>query len=47
MQVSLNACCVGGPIQEQSPVSPTALFILAAIYGAGALIVFAVTAAFL
>lgn len=39
MQVPLNACCVGGPVVSQSPVSAAAMLILAAIYAAGALIV--------
>jgi hypothetical protein len=44
MQVPLNACCIGGPPVEQPAFSAGALLVLAAIYGAGALVVFAVLA---
>lgn len=47
MRVPVDACCVGGPAQEQSAVSATALLVIAAIYGLGALLVLAVTASFL
>lgn len=38
MQVPLNACCVGGPVVTQSPVSAGAMLILAAIYAMGAFV---------
>ena len=44
MQVPLNACCLGGPVSTQTPVSAGALFVLAAIYATGAFIVFAALA---
>ena len=44
MQIPLNACCLGGPATTQSPVSAGAMFVLAAIYAAGALIVLAAMA---
>jgi len=44
MQVPLNACCIGGPPVEQPAFSAGAMFVLAAVYGAGALLVFVVTA---
>ncbi len=47
MRVPLNACCLGGPAAEQPPVSAGTMLVLAALYGAGALIVLFVTVAFL
>ena len=47
MRVPIDACCVGGPAQEQSPVSAVALLVIAAIYRAGALLVLAITASVL
>jgi len=44
MQVPSNACCVGGPVQTQPAASPGVLLVLAAVYGAGALIVFGAVA---
>ena len=44
MQVPLNACCLGGPVVTQTPVSARAMLILAAIYAAGAFIVIAALA---
>ena len=43
MQVPLNACCIGGPVQTQTPVSAAAMFILAAIYAVFGLVVVAAT----
>lgn len=46
MQVPLNACCLGGPVQTQTPVSAAAMLILAAIYAVfGLVVVVATTAA--
>lgn len=44
MQVPLNACCVGGPVQTQTPVSAGAMLILAAIYALFGVVVVTATA---
>jgi hypothetical protein len=44
MQIPLNACCLGGPVVTQTPLSAGAMFALAAIYAAGGFIVAAVLA---
>jgi hypothetical protein len=47
VQIPLNACCLGGPAAEQPPLSAGTMLVLAAFYGAGALIVLFATVAFL
>jgi hypothetical protein len=44
VQVPLNACCLGGPVVTQTPLSAGAVLVLAAIYAAGGFIVVAVLA---